>query len=148
MNAAKKAVEVGGINYHVGKLNPMTQFHITRRLAPLLATLGMSMVRLKELAKAADKEDFVELIGPLSGVVAAMSDEDSSYIINTCLSVVTREDKGGFAPIQVEGRLMYEDIDMIAMLRLTFEVLRHNLAGFMPGLSGQTSTLGPSDTTA
>jgi hypothetical protein len=148
MNNLPKSVEVNGHRYHLAKLNPLTQFHVTRRLAPALATLGLGLARIKALAQAADQQDFMELLGPLSGVVAAMSDEDSSYVIRTCLEVVTREDSGQRAPIMVDARLMYEDIDMVTMLRLVFEMLRYNLAGFTQGPSGLTSSPGPSDTTA
>lgn len=148
MNNLPKSVDINGHKYHLAKLNPMTQFHVTRRLAPALATLGLGMTQIKALGQAADQEDFMRLLGPLSGVVAAMTDEDSSYVIRTCLEVVTREDSGQRAVVMVDGRLMYEDIDMVVMLRLVFDMLRYNLAGFTQGLSAPTSTLGPSDTKA
>jgi len=130
----KPPFPLGEHQYHIGKLNAMKQFHITRRLAPALATVGMSVAQLKEL-KGLD--DMASLLGPVSGVLAAMEDKDADYIIFTCLAVVTRvQSDGRPAPITVAGenRLMFEDINMPQMLRLVFEVVRENMAGFMQEL--------------
>ncbi len=78
---------------------------------------------------------------PVSKIMAQMSDEDSNYIILTCLSVVRREDKGGkMAPVVTEsGLFMFsQDMDMAVMLRLVVEVLKENLGNFLMGLGAET----------
>lgn len=137
----KTPFPLGDHQYDIGKLNPMKQFHVTRRLLPALATVGMTVAQIKELKSLGDLAD---LLGPLSGVMAAMKDEDAEYIIFTCLGVVHRVDpsSGKPAPIVVNGqnRLMYEDIGMPQMLRLVFEVVAENMGGFMQELGALTAS--------
>lgn len=131
----KPPYQLGEHQYVIGQLNPIKQFHITRRLAPALATLGLSVAQLKELRGI---DELSALLGPLSGVMAAMKDDDAEYILFTCLGVVSRlASDGRAARITVAGdntRLMFEDIQMPQMLMLTFQVIKENMAGFMQEL--------------
>ena len=137
MNNTTLTLTLEGRTYRIGALNALQQFHVLRRLAPALATMGIGIAQLKDMRTS---DDFIPLLAPLSGVAAAMSDEDANYILMTCLSAVHRlEDDGRAAPMVTQSQLVYQDIDLPQMLRLTFEVLRHNLAGFMKGLGGLTT---------
>lgn len=133
-------IKVKGHNYRIGKLNALSQFHISRRLAPVMAAMGitMSMLRGKE-GKQPTFDDFAPVLGPVTEMVSRMSDTDSNYIIFTCLATVTREQSDGrYSPICQGQSLMFDDIDMVAMLRLVFEVVRENLAGFLQELGDET----------
>lgn len=137
----KPPITLGEHQYTIGKINPMKQFHIARRLAPALAAVGLTVAQLKELKGL---EDLAAVLGPLSGVAAAMSDEDAEYVIYTCLSAVQRvQPDGRGAPVTVNGekRLMFEDMGMPQMLMLTFQVVRENMGGFMQELSVLTASL-------
>lgn len=133
-----KQIELNGINYQIGKLDALTQFHVTRRLLPILATAGIGVSQLKGMKTV---EDFMPLLGPITAIVASMSDDDSNYVIFTCLSVVKRQvTPESWANLTTpERKLMYQDLDMIMMLRLTFEVLRENLMGFLTEFGGPSS---------
>jgi hypothetical protein len=135
-------ITINGHNYRVGKLDALKQFHITRRLAPALASVGLGIAQLQQAgAKVMGEgiEAFLPVLGPVSEIVASMSDEDANYILFTCLGVVTREQDGGrFAKVSADRQLMFEDIDMVLMLRLTVEVVRFNLQGFFSGLAVET----------
>lgn len=131
---------IAGQNYRIGKLNALTQFHVVRRLGPVLATMGVSMGMLKQGLNLT-QESFLELLGPITGVLAQMSNEDTDYIIFTCLSAVSRQQGDtGFAPVATANRLMFEDIDLPAMLRLVVEVLKASLGNFLMELPGETNT--------
>jgi len=82
MNAT---IKVGAFDYQIGKLNALQQFHITRRLGPILAAMGVPLLKLK-MGSTMDLEDFAPLLGPVSDMMAKMSNEDSEYIIFTCQS--------------------------------------------------------------
>ena len=132
-----KTIEINKVTYRVGKLPALAQFHVSRRLGPVIATMGIELAQLKDGMKL-DFSDFIPLLGPITDVMAKMSDADVNYIIFTSLGVVSRQqDEAGkkFAPITTNMSLLFEDIDMPVMLRLTVEVLRDNLQGFLPGLS-------------
>lgn len=131
-------VSVQGHDYVIGKLNAMDQFHITRRLAPMMANMGITAAQLKKLSSGKPTQDqILALLGPAVGTLSAMENDNVEYIIHKCMSVVHRVDSGKAQPVQAApGRFMYDDIDMPVMLMLTYEVCKFNLQGFMSGLSG------------
>lgn len=134
-----KQIEINGIKYQIGKMDALTQFHVLRRLTPILATAGIGVAQLKGMKTA---DDFMPLLAPITAVVASMSDDDSNYIIFACLSAVKRQvTPESWAPLtSPERRLMYQDIDMVMMLRLGFEVLRENMMGFLTEFGAQSSS--------
>jgi len=135
-NETSVEFEVAGQRYTAGRLNAITQFHVTRRLGPALVVAGVTFKMMMEGMKAS-LDDWVAVAGPIMEVVSRMSDEDVDYVIFTCLSVVRRREGDRWAPLLAgDGKtLMYQDLDMAEMLRLTVEVLRGNLANFAKGLS-------------
>lgn len=118
-------VEVGGHKYRIGRIDARKQFHVARRLAPLLA--GMSGIPDKSAG-------FAAFLGPLADALSGMSDEDVDYVLDVCLSVCQRIQPNGHpAPVMTRGGLMFEDIDMGQMIQLAVKVIQENLGGFFPG---------------
>lgn len=134
--------EVAGHTYTVGKLNALTQFHVSRRLAPILAAMGVSLQSLQAGVQR-DLSDFASLLEPVTEMMAKMPEEDVNYVIFTCLGVVKRKVGERWAPVANGASLMYEDIDMLAMLRLVVEVVRSNLGAFMQGLGDTPNSPSP-----
>jgi hypothetical protein len=119
-------VEVGGQKYRIGRIDARKQFHVARRLAPLLA--GMSALGDKSAG-------FAALIGPLTDALSGMSDEDVDYVLDVCLGACQRiQPNGQGAPVIARGgALMFEDMDMGQMIQLAVKVIQENLGGFFPG---------------
>lgn len=130
-------------NYRIGKLPAMQQFHVLRRVAPILTSMGVSASQLAELGKENVGEDgLLSMMGAAASVVARMDDKEVEYVIYTCLAVVSREQvlpQGSkYMNVLTGGRnLQFADITMDIMLRLTVEVLKENLSGFFPKLTGE-----------
>lgn len=137
-------VEVNGALYRVGKMNALHQLHVGRRLLPALVAVG---IRAEDLGKrgSAGMVDFME---PAVKLMGSMSDEDVNYVLFKCLAVVTRKQGSGerWAPIVNGERMMFEDIDMPSMVRLTASVLQENLGGFFALLPAVNPSQGSSDT--
>lgn len=124
--------EIGGQQYRIGRLDAKKQFHVARRLAPLLAGLGGAL--------QAESKEFVQLVAPIADALSKMSDEDTDYVIDTCLAVVQRRQNNQWASVVVRnGGLMFQDIDMAQMLQLTVAVIQGNLGNFFPAGSSPTS---------
>lgn len=140
MTQKDAVVEVGGHKYAIGRLSAFDQFHVGRRLAPIFAKLGAGMVMVARDEKALADADFVALVPPIMEAVQKMSDEDSDFVLHTCLSVVERFVEDGRKMRVLAGRrqLQFEDINMPAMVRLAIEVVRENMSDFLPGLSELT----------
>lgn len=134
--------EVGGNSYRIGKMNALSQFHVSRRLGPILATMGVSLQTLSGGFKP-DLMDFAAVLGPATAMMAKMTDEDTNYIIFNCLSVVARKQGEGWANICSDGGLMFEDIEMPDLIRLVVDVLHHNLGNFLQGLVDDASSPSP-----
>jgi len=139
--------EAGGQTYRAGILDVKRQFHVTRRLSPLLVGLLESgiMDRVKAQKKEGMKpEDLFALLaevdlGPLLKSVttglSTLPEEDVDYVLNACMRVVERKQiTGGWAPLMRGDLLMFEDLDMQVMLQIVWQVLEHSLSGFFGGL--------------
>ena len=135
-------ITVGDHLYRVGRLSALTQLHVTRRLAPVIAALGVSVSELAQHGKSMSQDDALfGMLGPVAEVAAKMADDDVNYIINNCLAVVTRAQADGrYAPVMRGTQLMFQDIEMPTMMRLAVEVLKENLLPFFQGLPGVSST--------
>lgn len=125
--------EINGFQYKSGKLNAMVQFHVSRRLAPLITSLSETV---QGSLSEASLLDATKIIAPLMEGISELSDADSEYIIYSCMKVTSRQQDGGvgFAPVlAMDGRtFMFPDIDMIGMLTIAAHVLQDNLSGFFP----------------
>lgn len=141
MNQTMSELTIAGNAYRVGKLNALQQFHVTRRLGPMLVVAGISVEMLRKGMKV-EMDDMVAMAGPVMELLAKMSDEDVDYCINTCLRVAQRQQGSAWAPMLApDGKTpMFADLDMPAMIRIVIEVLKHNLGNFLQGLGdGLTS---------
>ena len=128
-------VKVGDQSYRIGKLDAMKQFHVTRRILPFFTEIAKATTDIPDFSAMSEEDRNIEffkaLAGPLSTALSAMKDEDSEYIIYTCLGAVSRQQGQTWAPVVARGHsLMFEDIDLATMLRLTSEVVQENLSGF------------------
>lgn len=122
-----KEFPVAGRTFRCAKLDAFSQFHVSRRIAPLLA--------------GATKGEGDDLLSRLRGSVQAlaeMSDGDANYVLFNCLGVVQVKLDGdrGWTSIYSPGagRMMDETIDMVQMLQIVGEVLADSLGNFTSAL--------------
>ncbi len=138
-----KEITIATTAYRIGELSAMQQFHVTRRLAPILAATGIAAAQLREGVAIDLAQLGPAILGPAASVMAAMSNEDLDYVIHTTLSVVKRvqvfDGKEAMSPVTNGQTLQFADIDMLAMIRLVVEVLKGHLAGFFAGLDAVAS---------
>lgn len=129
-------IDIGDDKYTIGRVDAIEQFHLFRRLGPVLATMGMEMFRLlsgSASGQVMSKTDWIVVAAPLVGEVAKMDQADVDYLIQHSLCVVRRRQGDAWAPLlDAQGGLMFADMGMVTMLRLILEVLRHNLGDFFP----------------
>jgi hypothetical protein len=144
-----RIVKLGDNNYKIGHLDTFAQFHIARRLAPLLANLGAALKEagpaLEDKSKQEESKDQASedaglealsvAVGPIAETLSRMPEADVDYILHKCLAVCQREiSPNRFAPVQLRNgtRLMFEDIDMSVLLGLTINTIQDNLSSFFP----------------
>src|SRR5690348_10037426 len=120
--------KIGEHHYRIGRLNARQQFDVARRLSFVLVQLGGE--KNPEFKPTA--ENFARIILVTTGSVP-QSDMDTA--LNICLSAVTRQmggDRGYAAVVAGNGAMMFEDIDMSAMLQIVWHVIdQHRLVDFL-----------------
>ena len=145
---------VKGAVYRAGRLDAFQQFHIARRLGPVMAALAGAASEAASPAVAGGSatepgglpaidglsdEAVTNLVaGPLAAAISELKQEDVDYILKTCLKAVERQQTnatGGipfWAPVAPAGAIMFEDLryDLSAMLELVTHVIQENLGSF------------------
>lgn len=144
-------IELNGNRYSIGRLSAMQQFHVSRRIAPIIPTLIPVFLQMRSKGMPgniggmadADLEGMADALKPLAEGLAGLKDDDTEYVIGTCLSVVQRQQPTGWARVWAleQKRLMFEDMDLSVMLPLAVRVITTNLGPFISGmLTGQPSS--------
>jgi hypothetical protein len=115
---------IDGVQYRTGSLNAKMQFHIARRLAPLIARLGGSITPEGEQSRP--------LFEVIADAIAKLSDEDCDYIIRVAMSVVTREQTGHWINVwnKAADQPQFADMNVGTLMQLTMAVVQDNLGSF------------------
>lgn len=133
-------------SYDIGKLNAKQQFHVLRKLAPLITHVPALLPlahQFKTKGDAASENAVLEnsallqAIGPVASAFAELPEKDADYVIHTCLGVVRRQAQGGTGYcglVTTGGDLMFEGMPMLEMLTLVVHVLRESLGDFFSAL--------------
>jgi hypothetical protein len=118
---------LNGIEYKIIKLDARSQFHIIRRLAPVLAGLAPS---------SSEETTEMDTLQSLMSAISGLSDDDSDYCVFGLLKAVSRKESNGlgYSPIVKNNSLMYQDIDMKGMLTLAWQVFSFNMSDFLAEL--------------
>ena len=130
--------EIDGHEYRIGKLSAFQQFHVNRKIAPLIPPLVPVFMKVQKDGGLKEGA-MVELLQPLADSLAALPDEAAEYVIGTCLSAIKRKipDKDHWAPVwnQSGKVLMFADLnDMSKMIPLVVRVIQDSLGPFLAGL--------------
>ncbi|CNI53679.1 phage tail assembly chaperone [Yersinia pekkanenii] len=125
------------IEYRAQKLDVFAQLKVSRKLLPLLAGI------LKDL-----RSGTVTIETALPGIAQSLSDiseEDLNAIIHPCLAMVSRKHGKTYNPIFTGGALMFDDIDLMAMLQIVGRVVGDSMGNFLRELQGSEPVALPAD---
>lgn len=129
-------VTLKGNRYRIGKLGAFDQLKVARKLAHTAVLIGT-------LAKAEAAESDTSMLTLL--ILSHLSDEDSELVMSTCLGAVMRMGDAGAAKVWSAGGVMFSDIEMMDMLKLTADTIVENLGSFflsaLADLEAKTSKL-------
>lgn len=143
-------LEIGGNAYRINSMSAMTQFHVMRKLGPVLPGIVPVLAQAAAALPQADGQEDGSAMTTVDGVaaiamaarplldgLASMADADAEYVINHCLSAVMRRDSGGksWSAVHRDGVTMFDDIDLMASMQLVWSVLRENYTSFFRAAS-------------
>ncbi|ASN68779.1 hypothetical protein 7AX3_40 [uncultured Caudovirales phage] len=130
--------EIKGVNYRASKLSVFDQLKVSRKLLPVLAGMLGDFQGIKAAAQGGDVNKALESALPkIADSLAEMSEEDTNAIIFPCLTVVARQNGKVWAPVMVQGALMFDDIDLMSMLQIVGRVVGDSLGNFLPAAPGK-----------
>lgn len=129
--------EIGGKKFQLNKVNAIKQFHIVRRMAPILTKMVPSIGKIKdneksktELSDGEKLEHIAEVAIPFMDGFAKLSDADSEIVLYGLLSCVQVQQAGNWAWVVVNSNLMFDDLDLPTMLQIAYKSFMFNLSGF------------------
>lgn len=133
--------ELNGTRYKTNKISPMKQFHIVRRIGPILSDLMPAMGDIAKSLKATgtqpEKIDFDQIakfVSPIMSGLSKLDDADSELVLYGLLSGVERNQMGAWSYVSDGKTLMFQDLDLPAMLQLAGRSFMFNLSGFFSAL--------------
>lgn len=117
--------KVGEDSFRTTKLDVFVQFHLVRKLLPVL----VAFAHFKDPTK---RGNVAALLGPLAEVLARMTKEDAEEVLTNCLAVVQRQVGSQWAPVKAVGShaLMDSGMSLLVVLELVRSVLQENLGSF------------------
>jgi hypothetical protein len=134
------AIAIGENEYLCGRMPTRVQFHVARRmlpvlkgLQPLFATMGRNLMSDGNGTMVPDVGAITifEGIAALSDTLGMMTDSDANYIMDHALDAVQWKQGNRWIPLRNNGSLLLPAADDLAtQLRLTWEVLGESLANF------------------
>lgn len=137
---------VGDHTYRFNKLDARQQFHLLRKLSPVLIRLE-KLPGLLALARDVNMQPedraglFMAAMAPAVEALATLPDHEVDQIINLALRSVQRleADNRGAPVVADSGLLMYQDITMQHMLELTWHAVQENLGNFFDLVAAVTN---------
>lgn len=150
-----REIQLGGNAYSIGRLTAKQQFHVSRRIAPIIPPLIPVFMKLAKTTGGAagaigaltgDLDGFGQALQPFADALAAMNDADADYVMDNCLTAVQRQQPTGWARVMSpeQKTLMFQDMDMAVILPLVVQVIVANLGPFIQGLlTSQASSPAP-----
>lgn len=130
--------EIGGKQFRLSKINALKQFHVVRRIAPILAKLAPIMAeaaanqgKIDALPEAEKLKEFAKFASPIMEGLSELSDQDSEFVLMSLLgSAEIQQSAGNWAKIANGTMLMIQDLELPVMLNVAGRALMYNLSGF------------------
>lgn len=130
--------QVNGISFKLNKIDAIKQFHIVRRIAPILADLLPAMGEVAKLNKPesvmSESEKFdqiAKMATPIMSGLSKLSDQDSNKVLYGLLSSVEmQQSSGGWAWVANDSAIMFQDLELPTLFQLAGRAFVYNMAGF------------------
>lgn len=136
---------IGEKKFKLNKINAFKQFHIVRRVAPVLSSLLPALTDLQKSSKndsqisEADKlEEFAKILSPIFTGLSKLSDAEADFVLYGLLASVEMQQAGGnWARVSTESMLMIQDLELPVLLQIAGRAFAFNLSGFFAALPRQ-----------
>jgi len=129
---------IGGREFKMSKIPAMKQFHLVRRIAPILADMLPAMKDVKSITKLGEAsegeklEQIAKFVTPIMTGLSKLSDDDSDKVLFSLLSSVEIKQggPGNWAKIANDQMIMMQDLELPILLQVAGRAFMFNLSGF------------------
>lgn len=137
--------EIGTRKFKLCKIDAFKQFHIVRRIGPLLADLLPAMKDVQKMSSSdslseSDKLDqLAKFASPIMTGLSKLSDQDADLVLFGLLASVEIQQGGGnWARVASPTMLMVQDLELPVLLQIAGRAFMFNLSGFFGALPHPT----------
>lgn len=137
---------IGSREFKFNKIDAFKQFHIVRRIGPILSDLlpamkGMSPVSTKKADKLSS-DDQLDLLAkfaaPFMNGISKLSDADADLVLFGLLSSVeVKQVSGNWVKVSTPTMLMVQDMELPVLLQIAGRAFMFNLSNFFTALPQQ-----------
>lgn len=139
---SERDFDLGNRKFKLNKINAFEQFHIARRIAPILSDLLPLLKDIKksvltsDTANESDKLDEVaKMAGPVMNGLSKLSDEDANRVLFGLLSSVEmQQSTGNWLRVASSTMVMVQDLELPNLLQIAGRAFVYNLSGFFGAL--------------
>jgi hypothetical protein len=144
---------LGGREFRLSKLDPFKQFHIARRVAPIMSDLlpafqkaarkGLTTEEsISKLSEDQKMEAVAEIAGPVMDGLSKLTDADSDFVLRGLLaSVQMKQATGNWAAVATQEMLMIQDMELPVLLQIAGRAFMFNLGNFIGGPVAGSATV-------
>lgn len=124
--------EIGSRKFKLNKIDAFKQFHIVRRIAPILSDLLPVAQKFQKMSDAELSNDQVAALAPILNGLSKLSDDDSNRVLMGLLSSVEMQQTaaGGWARLASNDMLMFQDLELPVLLQCAGRAFMFNMQGF------------------
>jgi hypothetical protein len=127
--------EIRGQQFKVGKINAMKQYHIVRRIAPILGEMlpAMKDIAKKKIDNLTEEEQLdqaAKIAGPVMTGLSKLNDKDSEFVLFSLLAAVEINQGTNWARLVVNDQLMFQDLELPILLQAAGRSFMYNMTGF------------------
>lgn len=143
----ENSFELGGRQFKLNKIDPFKQFHVARRMGPILVDLlpalrdagGMTSVqKLAEIPETEKLNLVGKILSPIISGMSKLSDEDADRVLLDLLSAVEmQQPTGNWARVASDSLLMIQDFELADLLNIAGRSFVFNLSRFTSALPQQ-----------
>ena len=128
--------KIGDRNFKVSKINAMKQYHIVRRIAPILSEMIPAMKQIAKqnttgLSEDEKLEQAAQIAMPIMNGISKLSDKDSEFVLYSLLATVEmQQPEGNWARIVNGEILMFDNLELPVLLQAAGRSFMYNMTGF------------------
>lgn len=129
----------GGRDFKVFKVDAMKQYHLVRRLGPILVGVLPAMkgglptteAAVAKLSEDAKLDLMAKFATPIISGLSSLSDIDAEFVLRGLLSAVEmKQPAGNWARVASQEMIMMGDLELPVLMHLAGRAFMHNLSGF------------------